>query len=466
MRNFSTIIAEMGRKPVVTESNDILRDEITRFISKVNRKMPALVKKAAYMTQKWNITSRAVLDKIRTSNKGALSRLVDTVDMPLDDLVDLWSLLRQIGGDYKMLPQYMSDTERNAIEKGVLAMNDLTIDLTSSAGRNAAAKMYMPLVYKIVNQYVGKSRLDRTSLISAALLAMTNAMNDWQRGTKDTKDKSVPFKTYLGYRVKQQILNDINRYGHTLSGTHSMVDKNKYGAALLDAVSIDGMPRDTEGNISQDHLKAMGTTEPDKPYGKEGSLWDKIFKIISSKFSQRDTDVFYRFFGLNGRKREKSKDIAKSYGMSEGNIRNSIINKMLKFLKTNDLAANVLADLQDLYTESLMVSMVGVTDREEIMDGLLGDDTFMFLEDLNMWRSPDKFRRMLDAAVLSCPTKGNIMDLLGGDFMNLDNDYKKNKSEYKKFLSIMYPTVRINKLSDVDILELMKEIQDNYHRLK
>ena len=49
--------------------------------------------------------------------------------------------------------------------------------------------------------------------MSAALQGFTDAMNDWR---KNGDESAVPFKTYAAYRVKQQILADINTYSYTM----------------------------------------------------------------------------------------------------------------------------------------------------------------------------------------------------------------------------------------------------------
>lgn len=461
MNNFSQIINETRKN---YDSGSLLRAEITQYLNKVNKVIPEQVKTVIYLTQKYNLLDRDSIEEIKNSNKGGLKNISTKYNIPLVEVEDLWKLLKELKSNIKLLPQYQNAQERQAIELGKLSMDDLTIDLTTPQGRNAAAKIYMPMIYKIVNQYVGKSRLSRQELISAAMIGFTNAMNDWR---KSDDGKHVVFKTYAAYRVKQQILNDIDKHGHTLSGTNWYAAK-EYGAELLDAISIDGLPRDEDGDFKQDRLASLGMEDVDYNLSKdEKKQWDLLYSLIEDKFKQRDVDIFYRYFGLKGYKREKSKDIAKSMNMSEGNIRNSIINKIILFLKKDKRAIDILQDIQDIYNESLMIDLLGF-EKEQIIETLEGDDMFILLEELNRWNNKLVFLRAVADACKNMPKDSiiKITDLIKNDFTYLDNNFKKNKDLIILFLSNLYPTENIRRKSDVSLIEYMVELQDYYKLYK
>lgn len=452
MRKFSLLIDESSRK----DSLSILQSEITTYINKVKNQLSIDVQKVIYATKKYNLVSSDQIDEIRFASKSKLKDLVDKFNIPLDELVALWAMLKQIKKNIRLLPQYQTEVERKELECGRLSADDLTIDLTSQQGRNAAAKMYMPVVLKIVNSYVGKSRLDKHSLMSAALEGMVAAMNNWKR-EPEADEKTVSFKSYLVARVRQQILNDINEYGHSLSGTNSYASK-EYGAALLDAISLDGLPNDDD--FEQDRLGVLGVEPKDKKY----DAWEDLYKLIEKTFSVRDVDIFYRFFGLNGRKREKSKDIAKSYNMSEGNIRNSVLNKMLKWLRTNPKAGEILSDIQDIYTEALMCDMLTL-DKHQIIEHLADDDVYILLEEINRWRNRSVFDNSFQKALKAARTP-EILSLIEGGFPAIDNNFKKYKSSIITFLSYMYPAEKISQLSDVNLIEYMQEVSNVYKKYK
>lgn len=460
MDNFSSFVLEARKN---YNSGSLLSSEINQYLSKVNRVIPENVKRVIYLTQKYNLLDIASIEEIKNSNKGGLKNLAKKYNISEDSLEDLWNMLKDLKNKIKLLPQYQTEQERQAIELGKLSMDDLTIDLDSQVGRSAAAKMYMPMVYKIVNAYVGKSKLDKQELMSAALKGFTDAMNDWRK--TDDEGQRVAFKTYAGFRVKQQILNDINEYGHTLSGTNWYASK-VYGAGLLDAISIDGM-MSGDDEIDSDKLSALGIEDKDLTRNEEKS-WQSLYKLLENNFKQRDVNIFYRYFGLNGYKREKSKDIAKSMGMSEGNIRNSVINKMIKFLKNDRKASEILQDIQDMYTESLMIEMLGYT-KEEIFETLINDDMYILLEELTKWNYKTVFNQAMRDTFSMIPDQKDkkiLIDILKGDFEYLDNNFKKNKNLIILFLSNLYPTENMKKKTDVDLLNYMSDLQNYYKKYK
>ena len=456
MNNFTEIINEARKN---YDSGSLLSSEVTQYINRVNKVIPKNVQDVIYLTQKYNLMDAASIDEIRNASKSSLKSLSKKYSIPEETMENFWKMLKDLKTKIKLLPQFQSAAERESIQLGKLSMDDLTIDLETSAGRNAATKMYMPMIYKIVTQYMGKSSLSRQDLISAALQGFTDAMNNWNRGN-DPETKKVVFKTYAAYRVQQQILNDMNEYSHTLSGTNWYAVKNH--GDKLDGVSIDSFGRNDDGEMHQDHLAMLGVE--DRPAGRdEEKLLNNLYRLIENNFKQRDVDVFYRYFGLKGYKREKSKDIAKSMGMSEGNIRNSIINKMISFLKKDKRAMDILMDIQDIYNESLMVELIGYS-KEDILEALVNDDMFILLEELNRWKNKDVFGRALSSALGRMENAGVIEDLLGGDFEHLDSNYKKNKKSIIEFLSYMYPTTSFTKKTDVDLLEMMQELQEYFKK--
>lgn len=452
MNNFSKFLNE------AVNANDILTvQELDQYIKDVNRIVPNIVKNTLYLIQKYMILDPNDLDSIIYTSKGGLKNISSKLNIPIDELEDLKKMLKDMKSNIKLLPHYLSSQERKSFAKGKIKMEDLTIDLSTQQGRNDIVKMYMPLAYKIINEYVGKSKLTRQDLISSAMLAFANAMNEWN------KEKNSTFKTYLSYRIQQQILNDMDKHGHTLSGTNWYATK-KYGAEMLDAVSIDGMKRNDDGEFKQDRLASLGFEDDDPTIDRdEEKQWKQLFSIIERKFKQRDIDIFYRYFGLNGYKKEKSKDIAKSYGMSEGNIRNAVINKVLAFLKKDKDASELLSNLQSVYNESMMIDLFGA-DKDSIIEHLLNDDVFILLEELNKWNNKDVFNRALTNALNNIKDFEVIEDILNRDFEYLDSVFKKNKKTIISFLFNMYPTENMDRKSDVSLLEYMEELQEVYKK--
>ena len=458
MHNFTQYITEAHRK---LEAQVLTGPEVSDYIKTVAKTVSRDVQNLLFLTQKYSLFSTDQIESIRSLSKSGLGKASTTLNIPVGDLEDIWTVVSKMkDNELRVLPQYQIAQQREGILNKKLRVSDLTIDLSSDKGKRDVVNMYMPLIHKIVNQFMGKGlKLSKPELMSAALMGFNDAINNWNPDA----DKAVSFKTFASYCVRQQILNDINEYGHTLSGTSwYAAEKAKKGEVKLDGSSLDSFMND-DGDWTNDRLAALGVEDKDKD---DTELFKKVYKAIEDKFKVRDVDIFYRYFGLNGRKKEKSKDIAKSYGMSEGNIRNSVINKILAYLRTDKELLSILMDIQDIYNEGLMVEMIHM-DRQQIIENLLNDDTFILLEEINRWSRKDNF----DSAVKNAfdtfkdATDGKtIENILKGSFDDLDSNYKKNKRSIISFLSSMYPTESFVRKSDVEIIDRMKELQEVWKR--
>jgi hypothetical protein len=218
-----------------------------------------------------------------------------------------------------------------------------------------------------------------------------------------------------------------------------------------------------DGEFDQDRLASMGAEDPNYNLTKnEEENWADLYKIIEGTFKQRDVDIFYRYFGLKGLQKEKAKDIAKSMGMSPGNIK-PIIDKILKTLKKNPRAMDLLLDLQSTYNESLMLDLLGM-DKDMMVEAIISDDMFILLEELTKWGNKDIFKGTLYNVLdeLGHRDGGVIEEILKNDFDYLDKRFKADKKLIVKFLSLMYPTENFSRRTDVALLEYMEELSILY----
>lgn len=462
MNNFTNFskFAEINEAAKRTNNEVLSVDAITAYIQAVSKSIPKQVIDIVYLTAKYSLTSQKDIDDIRNANKGQLKKLAFKYSIPDVEMEDLWKSLKELKSNLRLLPQYQTPSEREAFMKGKLQMTDITIDLDTSTGRNACAKQYMPMIHKIVNEFVGKSRLSKPELMSAAMIGFTAAMNDWR---KNGDESTVPFKTYAAYRVKHQIRTDINEYSYVVKTNWYGVQK--MGSAMLTAISFDGMMND-DGEFMQDHLKELGTEDPNYNLSKsEEDNWAELYKIIETSFSQRDIDIFYRYFGLKGHNKEKAKDIAKSMGISPSLVTGIVKMGILKKLKNNKKAMEILQDLQASYNESLMFDIMNL-DKNMMLEAILADDTFILLEELTKWSNKDVYINTLETAFKSMNRKEaqTIKDILMNDFDYLDKMFKANKKLIIRFLSLLYPTESFAKKTDVALLEYMDELCELYKK--
>jgi RNA polymerase sigma factor (sigma-70 family) len=457
--NFTNIVAINEAAKRI--NNEVLSPEdITSYLDAVKKNIPEQVVDTIYLTAKYGLTTQKDIDDIRNANKSQLNKLAFKYKISEGEIEDLWDALKSIKSNLRLLPQYQTVSERNAFMNGKLLMSDITIDLDSSAGRNACAKQYMPMVHKIVNTYIGQSRLSKPELMSAALQGFADAMNDWR---KNGDDSAVPFKTYAAYRVKQQILNDINT--HSYSVKTNWYGVKKMGSTMLNAISLDGSPRDEDGEFKQDRLKFLGNDPNYNLTPSEEHNWEELYKIIENTFKQRDIDIFYRYFGLKGYAKEKAKDIAKSLGISPSLVTSIVKDGILKKLKNNSKAMEILKDIQSSYNESLMFDIMNL-DKEMMVETILSDDMFILLEELTRWSNRDIYINTIEGALSEFDTKEQkiIKDILFNDFENLDKSFKVNKKLIIKFLSLVNPTESFNRKTDVALLERMFELCELYKK--
>lgn len=458
--NFTNIVAINEATKRV--SNEILTvNDINDYLQAVGKKIPKQVADIIYLTAKYSLVTQKMIDDLRNANKSQLDKLAFNYNITTSDAEDLWKMLKELKSNLRLLPQYQSASERSAFMNGKIQMSDITIDLDSSAGRNACAKQYIPMIHKIVNEFVGKSRLDKHELLSAGMQGFTDAMNDWRKPGKE--ENSVPFKTYAAYRVRQQILNDINTLSFSVKTNWYGV--KKMGASMLNAVSLDGFKND-DGEFKQDHLGFMGVENPDYNLSKsEEDNWEELYKIIENTFKQRDIDVFYRYFGLKGHNKEKGKDIARSLGISPALVAGIVKDGILKKLKSIPKAMEILQDLQTSYNESLMFDIMNL-DKEQMIEAILADDTYILLEELTKWSNKNVYINTLNTVFdeLTDIEVGIIKQILESDFDYLDKVFKKEKKLIIKFLGLMNPTESFARKTDVALLEYMTELGDLYKK--
>jgi RNA polymerase sigma factor (sigma-70 family) len=466
MNNFTNTIKNFKSFSVINEASKFIntivlsKDDIIMYLDAVKKNIPEQVADIIYITAKFNLCSQKDIDDIKNANKSQLSKIAFKYNMSNDEIIDLWESLKTLKTNIRLLPQYQTISERKAFMNGKLDMTDITIDIESSAGRNACAKQYMPMVHKIANSYVGKSKLSKPELISAALQGFTDAMNEWR---KNGDESSVPFKTYAAYRVKQQILNDINTYSYSMKTNWYGI--SKMGSTMLTAISLDGMPRNEEGEFKQDRLKSLGKNDPAMNLTPaEQDNWNTLFKLIEGTFKQRDVDIFYRYFGLKGYGKEKGKDIAKSLGIASSMVTH-VVKTILDKLKDNSKAMEILKDIQTSYNESLMIDIMNL-DKSMMIESILADDMFILLEELTKWSDPEVFIATFDNVCASMNDSDIkiIKNILSKDFEHLDKVFKTYKKTIIKFLGLMNPTESFNRRTDVTLLDYMNELGDIYKK--
>lgn len=474
MKKFSQIIAESSKNK--DRQEPVSPQQVQAYFNKVKKWLSVDIQKAIQLSAKMGLLSPAQIEEVRELPKSKVPEAATRMGVDGRDLMDLWNLLKQAKDNYKQMPQFLSDDDFQLIATDKIRPADLVVDLKSSAGRADVVKRYTPLVHKIVNQELPKHpNMDRSEMISAGLMGLTQAMNTWKSEPDEKTGKVVPFKTYAGYQILRQIQQEANTLYQTLSGRNYYnlkKDKEKYGSGVLHAVSLDGMSQDRDADdFSQDRLAILATADrPDS--AEEEKKWNQIFKHLESKFSQKDMDIFYRYFGVNGRKRETGVQIAKSYNTTPVNINNGYLKKVLKYLRSNPAIRDILQDLADIYTEALMIEMIYL-DRDMMIEKLASDDIYIFLVESTKWNSERDFASAIlrvlkssSALLSSTPSQKILVPVITGDFEQLDSVIRKHGLLLREFLSWVYPNRPYRNATDGDVIEAITELQEYCRRYK
>lgn len=208
------------------------------------------------------------------------------------------------------------------------------LDLKSAKSRNEIAKQYQALVHKIVNQQIHKTALSPADVLGFAEEGLVDAMNTYN------PNKGQTFRQYAGYRILYAIQNGSNTQGHTVTFSAYMQKKakeNDQSTWIMRSIDIhvdeDG---EEHSNIPIPSCEMNVTTT--------GDVYQDLYDLIESKFSQRDCEIFYQIYGINGREVKKGKDLAAEYGCSGTNI--TLINqKVLKYIRSQKELAEQLLEV-------------------------------------------------------------------------------------------------------------------------
>lgn len=372
------------------------------------------------------------------------------------------------------LPYYMSENEFHDVITGKKLIEDITLDLETEKGRDRCARQYANLVTAIASKYKG-SGLDWNGLVSAGYLGLTKAMNDYHKPDEyvDVEDgidnetkkevkkyKALSFKQYAGWRIRQQILNDINDLSRTVRISQYQYEKNKKEGNTkgnFNVVSVD-QSIDDEGQTLVDRLSQFSNGN-DAFKSDTKAQWEKLYKLIDDRFSTRTASIFYKSFGLHGYKQMRGVEIAKELGITGAAVSMSV-KDVMKFIKSNKAAAELLQDLLYTYSESLIINNT----PETLMDAMISDDAFLMLQECTRWNDRKVFNNAMGVALegLEPEKRDFLVQCLENDIDFIDDNYDGKRQTMVSFLESLYPTECIRRKSDVDIIAMMTELSENF----
>jgi hypothetical protein len=167
MKKFTQIVE--AHSSMSQSAIKIMQKEISDFTKKMSGKIPEEVTLVTTLLNKYSIYDPDTVRSIISASKSEMKRIADEYSMDQSDAEQIQFLLKKIdkAKNTRLIPIMMTKSEREDLEAGRKALDDVTMDLETDKGRNAVAKMYAPLVMSIAGKFVGQCGLDRAELISA-----------------------------------------------------------------------------------------------------------------------------------------------------------------------------------------------------------------------------------------------------------------------------------------------------------
>lgn len=268
------------------------------------------------------------------------------------------------------IPVFQTQEQFMAIINKEVAPDEILLDLETEKGRDAVFKKYQPLIYKIVNQFMGKSELPYDELYSVACLGLVNAMNSfghpkrrdengkWVEIPKEEQHTNYTFGQYAAYGIRNQIIDAIEN-SHMVRIPKSQQKKE----------------RDELGyNRRQNHISGDKTVGHDSD-GKNKTLFDYIedstdndtihlnnedidkyladaYKRIEAEVGKEEFEMFCRAFRINGYGNEtkSQKEIAAEYGLKPTTF-NVRLHKIISLCMKDKQLRDIFNNIRDLMSE-------------------------------------------------------------------------------------------------------------------
>lgn len=265
------------------------------------------------------------------------------------------------------IPVFQNDEQFNSIIDKKVSPDEILLDLTTEKGRNEIAKKYNALVWKIARSFNGKSNLSLEELYSAGLEGLSSAMNTYGKRQKKgeteeeveaatQKIKQLTFFTHAAAWIRQHILGAIASESHLVRIPLSAQKKERdEKGANTKSNSVSG--DETVGHDKEGNSKSLFDYMSDAESGHKSvdsedfeDILKDLYKIIDSKFNERDREIFYLANGVNGREKMKKGEIAAKYNMAQSNV-SAILAKVISYILSDKKAKELALDAYELLAE-------------------------------------------------------------------------------------------------------------------
>jgi len=281
-----------------------------------------------------------------------------------DQLKELWDRINTVVKSNRVLeiPVLQSKDDFNKIINSEVPADKIILSIDDSSKHNDIVNMYTPLMHKICRQWMGKSSLTYDELFSAAQQGILYALDNYGHKSRNNEDYSAvanyTFGQYAAMMIRNAIIGDIRTYSHTVSipiNKQAEEKKVKGYNAKSHTVSGDkkmGINNSDDGNktifdfieVSDDATENLNN-EDIKRLWKE--IWDELDKNVDKTMMQ----IFYSFYGLNGHKKLKNKELAAKYKISNSSITYYCF-KVRQYISSHKSIINKCKELYTLMNEN------------------------------------------------------------------------------------------------------------------
>ena len=284
-----------------------------------------------------------------------------------DNLKELWKCIDEVvnSGRPLEIPVFQTKAQFDKIIANQASPDTVIMNFDSEKSRNEIAKRYEPLVHKICRQYNGKSNLSYEDLLASAYEGLTYAMNNFgkKRTNKDDiNDETVnkyTFGQFAAYMIRFHILGTIENESRIVRVSKSQQKKERTETGKIsknNSVSGDkqiGIHNSDEGNKTLfDFIDSQEHSDSSLDQQDLAKLWDRIYDKIKEKFGEKIFNIWCAFYGINGSKELKNKELADKYGVSNSSITYYCF-KVNNYLQKDKEMFNMLQEVYELMKECL-----------------------------------------------------------------------------------------------------------------
>lgn len=379
MKKLSTLITEAKTTGITAQdgaSAFISKDKLQEYLKVANK----FLSEPAKNVINWLITNNGTYMK----TIGGIEKFYNA-GKPKDK--NLQELFKWIGmcvkkGEQLQIPTLLNEEVFEKILKSEISLDEIVLDLNTEAGRNAVAKKYSKLVYKIAHSFNGKSTLSFEELTSAGYKGLVDAMNLYGKNNVETKKKknadksddeldslidqenakarkAFTFLSYASYLIRICILEAIKNESHLVRIPVSQQNKERKETGRntkSNSISGDkaiGHDSDGKGKTMFDFMDAEEDADVNLDRQDINKLWKGVQDILNKSFDEQTLNIFYHFYGIFGNEKMSAKELMAKYKLKNPSNITTSNYKVFNKIQKDKVLRNAFAELWQLYKECL-----------------------------------------------------------------------------------------------------------------